>query len=275
MDVLVSDCKCAPSIKCRPGCYDKYTLKKFAKAINKKIKDKKKRIKTNTTRDKLYKSVSDYFKPKCKNDPRKWLKQPEIKHLVDDKLKYYTFRPKMPKEWKNNKYTWLNSLDILHTMIQAEKVYPNFKFYGPVPSDCPVGVNCELSKINLNKLNKKNKSKIGIIYNLDVSTGPGTHWTAVYIDMNTNEINYYDSYGEEPIPYIKQFLINMYRKMEKINSNPIIIYNDKRHQYGFSECGVYSMYFLFNRLTGKNMYDISKQTITDKKMNDMRKKLFI
>ena len=32
-----------------------------------------------------------------------------------------------------------------------------------------------------------------------------------------------------------------------------------------------SMNFLFNRLKGLNMYDISQMNITDKEMNDMRK----
>ena len=58
----------------------------------------------------------------------------------------------MPDEWKNDRYTWLNSLDIFYTMVQAEKVNTNFKFFGPVPSDCPEGVNCELSTINIKKL---------------------------------------------------------------------------------------------------------------------------
>jgi hypothetical protein len=44
-------------------------------------------------------------------------------------------------------------------------------------------------------MKKAGINKIGIIYNLDVSSGPGTHWVGMYIDNKNNEINYYDSYG--------------------------------------------------------------------------------
>ena len=64
------------------------------------------------------------------------VKTTEIKSIVDDNLELFTFRPKMPDEWKNDRYTWLNSLDIFYTMVQAEKVNTNFEFFGPVPSDC-------------------------------------------------------------------------------------------------------------------------------------------
>ena len=274
MKEYLKDCDCAPHLKCNTGCYDLKSLKKFAKAINKVIKSKKDKISLTLSRDKMYNKIKKYFYSKCKDNGRCWLKQPIIKKIIDDNLKYFTFKPEMPSEWKENKYTWLNSLDIYYTMIQTEKSYKDFKFLGPVPSDCPIGVNCELSKLNIYDLLKKNKSKIGIIYNLDVSTGPGTHWTAVYIDTKNSEINYYDSYGQEPIEYIKDFLVKIYKKMCSNGKNPIIIYNDRRHQKGFSECGVFSMNFLFNRLKGLTMYDISNMNITDKEMNDKRKILF-
>ena len=120
----------------------------------------------------------------------------------------------MPSEWKSNKYTWLNSLDIYYTMIQSEKVYKDFKFFGPVPSDCPIGVNCELSKIDIYKLQKQKKPKIGIIYNLDVSSGPGTHWTAVFINTKNSEILIMIHMVQEPIQYIKDFLVKIYKIME-------------------------------------------------------------
>lgn len=159
-------------------------------------------------------------------------------------------------------------------MKQYEKANKDFTFLGPIPSDCPTKINCELTNLDLMKLKKKNIHKIGIIYNLDVSSGEGTHWVAVYIDNVNNEINYYDSYGSKSIPLIHEFIKKLVDKYEKNNINPTIIYNDMRHQYGNSECGMYSMNFLLERLHGKTMYDISKMKIPDEKMLYLRNLLY-
>ena len=122
---------------------------------------------------------------------------------------------------------------------------------------------------------KKNKiNKIGLIYNLDVSSGPGTHWVAIYIDNKDNEINYYDSYGSEPIKLINDFIFQLDNKYKKLGYNPKIIYNDKRHQYGGSECGMFSINFILERINDVNMYEIYKRKISDVKMNNLRKLLY-
>jgi len=274
--------KCAPHLKSKTNkCYTKEVLVKIAKEINKiKKKKKEKLINLKQTKTKLWSDIEKYFEKSCNKDSRCWMKQPEIRSIVDKNMKLFTFRPKKPEEWKENKSTWLNNFDIKNTMIQVEKMYKNFKFFGPVPSDCPIDYRCELSDLDVFKLMKEKKDKIGIIYNLDVSTGPGTHWTSVFIDPKNSEINYYDSNGEMPIHYIKKFLEKTYKQMLKFQTNnrqfkkPIIIYNNKRHQYQDSECGMYSMYFILNRLDGKSMYQLSNTKISDKQMNELRDVLF-
>ena len=175
---------------------------------------------------------------------------------------------------EKNKYTWLNTYDILRVMKQYEKKYDDFRFLGVVPSDCPTKIHCELSNIDIKTLKKNKVNKIGLIYNLDVSTGPGTHWVAVYIDNKNDEINYYDSYGSEPIKLINDFIIKLNNKYRKLGYQPKIIYNDKRHQYGGSECGMYSINFILERLNNVNMYQIYNRKISDKKMNHLRKLLY-
>ena len=96
----------------------------------------------------------------------------------------------------------------------------------------------------------------------------------MYICFNTNEINYYDSYGSKPIPLINQFINNLKNKYRKNGYKATVIYNDKRHQYGGSECGMYSMNFILERLNNITMYQIYKRNISDKKMNDLRKLIY-
>ena len=270
MDIITNkNYKCAYNLKDNTKiCYSKESLINILKNI-KIIK-----YNENESKEMLWKKIKKYFFKKCNNNDACWLKQNEIKK-IDNKTKYFTFKPEYKESWIKNKYTWLNSHDIYLLMKQFENKYSNFIFLGPVPSDCPTSISCELSNIDFNNLKKKKINNIGIIYNLDKHDQPGSHWTAVYIDINKNNINYYDSYGEVPPKSIYNFMLNTSYKLDKTNNKEsFLIYNDKRHQYGNSECGIFSIYFILQRLTGKNMYQIFKENIKDKKMNDLRNNLF-
>jgi|SaaInlStandDraft_6_1057023.scaffolds.fasta_scaffold02223_8 hypothetical protein len=271
----ISKSPCSPSNN-KDGnfktCYSKESLLKISGELKKKSNIK---IDLNTkSKRNLWDFIQKEFNSTCKKKEDCWKNQTEVKSLNDININKYTFKPEYPNEWKKNKNTWLNTYDILRVMKQYEKKYDDFKFLGVVPSDCPTKIQCELSNIDIKSLKKKKINKIGLVYNLDVSSGPGTHWVAVYIDNKNNEINFYDSYGSKPIHLINVFLNNIKKKYEKLNQKSIIIYNDTRHQYGGSECGMYSINFLLERLNNISMYKISKRKITDKKMNDLRKLVY-
>ncbi len=279
-DIPIDKKYCAPCAKGIPlkkgerSCYSKDSLMKMAKAWNESHKSEKKITMTGKTGAEIWNQLNARMEKACPNNESCWKEQRFIKNLKDTEIEMYTFKPNFPKEWKINKFTWLNTYDILYVMKQYEKAYKDFMFLGPIPSDCPYKIQCELSNFDLIKMKKNNINKVGIIYNLDVSTGPGTHWVGVYIDVKNNEIDYYDSYGQMPIALIQGFIQQVVDKLKKAGYNATVIYNDKRHQYGGSECGVYSMNFVLERLHGKNMYQISKMAIPDKDMNYLRTLLF-
>jgi hypothetical protein len=245
----------------------------MANMWNKDNSDKKININNQSKRD-LWEQIQKNLNLICKKDEFCWKKQKFIKKLHDIEIDMYTFKPNYPKSWVKNKNTWLNTYDIYYVMKQYEKTFSDFVFLGPIPSDCPVNIQCELSKLDLINMKKKNINKIGIIYNLDLSSGPGTHWVAIYIDNKNNEINYYDSYSSHPTPLIHKFIENLSEQYFKNNISPVVIYNDKRHQFGGSECGMYSMNLILERLHGTTMYQISQMTIPDKEMNYLRKLLY-
>ena len=256
------------------SCYSKDSLIKISNIWNTENEDKKKIITKNISKKKIWEQIQKRLNDKCGNDEYCWKKQDFIKKMKDIEIENYTFKPDYPKEWLKNENTWLNTYDIYYVMKQYEKKNKDFVFIGPIPSDCPTKIHCELSKFDLMKMKKEGIHKIGIIYNLDMSSQPGSHWTAVYIDNKNNEINYFDSYGSKSIPLINQFIKNIYDQYKSNSIEPIIIYNDKRFQYGGSECGVYSMNFILERLHGKTMYDITKMDIPDSKMTYLRKLLY-
>ena len=258
-------------------CYSMNSLIKISKAWNKENKTKLIQLKPKNVKNMkkyLWNEIQKRLHSKCNKNETCWKKQDFIKKINDIEIQMNTFKPDYPKEWIRDNNTWLNTYDIYHVMKQYEKSNKDFIFLGPIPSDCPTKIHCELTNLDLLKLKKKKINKIGIIYNLDVSTGGGTHWVAVYIDNINNEINYYDSYGSKSILLINKFLQKLVDKYKENSINPIVIYNDTRHQYGGSECGMYSMNFILERLHGKTMYQISKMKIPDEKMVYLRTLLY-
>ena len=80
------------------------------------------------------------------------------------------------------------------------------------------------------------------------------------------------SFGKEPPKEIKHLMDTFadhlsHLKMKKKHSR-------KQHQYGNTECGIYSMNFLINCIKGKSLSQINKKRIPDKKMNQMRAYLY-
>jgi len=278
---LIDKNNCAPCrLKDKKGsknvktCYSKESLIKIAKAWNKEYKNQSPIIFKNKSTSQLWNSIQKKLNNLCDHDEHCWKKQNFIKKMKDTEIEMYTFKPDYPKEWLKDKYTWLNTYDIYYVMKQYEKTFDDFIFLGPIPSDCPTKISCELTNIDLIKLKKNNINKIGIIYNLDTSNQSGSHWIGMYIDNINNEINIYDSQVGTGNYLIRQFVEKLVDKYRKNNIDPVVIYNDTRHQYGGSECGVYSMNFILERLHGTNMYEISQMKIPDEKMNYLRKILY-
>lgn len=254
---------------------------------------------SNKTKKELFNEIRKKMVNDCHNNEACWLDQKyiDINDIVSNiknientgsynkngyyisnkknRIKNNFFRTKLPNKWKKDKNTWLTNFDIYNVMSQYESKHNDFVFLGPVPSDCPMEVTCELSNLDLKKMIKKGKTKIGIIFNLDVSSGPGTHWVALYIDLNDCSIYYYDSYGLPPIRRIQRF-INFLRKkcVVDLKKEFHYEYNTKRHQYGNSECGVYSMFILEQLLNGGDFKKVVSKKIPDKKMNELRFKKY-
>ncbi len=286
----VSSDKCAPCAaaaliskngsiikKKSKSCYSKESLIKIADAFSRKYPDKK-IITTGKTPMQIWNEIRNRLSGVCANDEYCWKQQDFVKKLRNTEIELYTFKPRFPKEWIKNKYTWLNTYDILYVMKQYEKMNPDFMFNGVIPSDCPTKITCELSNLDIKKMIGSGIKKYGVVYNLDTSEQSGSHWTALYVEHDPKtkkaEIDFYDSYGSKPIPLIKKFIIDLKSKYEKVGFKPFLVYNDKRHQYGGSECGLYSMNFILERLHGGSMYDISKRDIPDKDMTYLRKVLY-
>ena len=213
-----------------------------------------------------------------------WINKKYIKKHIDintfKKIRS-SIKPLKPKKWDKNKREWLNTLDIAGVMRQYELKYPDFKFMGPVPIDFDLKTkfdSCMISnlcKINLKKMVNDNIYKLGVIFNLDKHTQSGSHWIAMYMDLQKNIIGYWDSYGYKPPKEVKVLMKRLKEQGRELEYSPKIRINKKRHQFKGSECGVYSMHFIIEQLKGKSFKEITEQVIKDDDMWKNRQKYFI
>ena len=277
---LLTD-KCAPKRKFDFTCYDKKSLNIMRKAWNKSAKKNK----TQKIKSKKPKEIWQFFKDNISTCKREscWLQQPFIKPKKTDKLKYYTFAPKYPDSWYNNKTEWLNSLDIQRVMRQYKLEFPEFDFKGPSPIDYDSKdtynpekkcVQEDLCKFDLKSQIQSGKTKVGIIFNLDPHNKGGSHWVALFVDCKKHKIYYFDSYGD-PIPErIMRLVKTVKEQAREMKKKFSFYYNDRRHQYKNSECGMYCLYFIIALLKNKPFNTFLNKRIKDEQMEETRKKYF-
>lgn len=275
---------CAPNInngidiETHFTCFELEELKEIAYAYNKFI-DNQKICKANTnkcvkgitiddihlkTKNILWNEIYDRLKGICRYEWC-WLNFEFIDTIEDEdmkeKIRYFTFKPKMTP----TRYAWLNTTDINYVLTQYEKSHNDFKFLGTIPAD-------HFAKFDIDVNDFINTTLIGLVFNLDTYDQPGSHWVALVVDNTDKTIEYFDSTGQRPTKHIRKFIKNL------LSLKPFKKHTFKRnkveHQKENSECGVYSINFIIEKLKGKSFDDITNTVIPDKKMNKMRNVLF-
>lgn len=273
---------CSPSLK--PGsrhktCFNKKGLTKIARAWNKKNSNNKIQFSENTSDEKLWENINTKLRSKC-NKEYCWVKE-TFQSEKDDDPDLNVFKPIAPEKWFDNKNEWLNTLDIQNIMFQYEDKHPEFRFIGPVPIDfdaksasgCIVN---ELCKLKISDLVRDNIRKLGVIFNLDKHNQSGSHWIAMFCNIDKREICFWDSYGSEPPKEVTVLMERLSQQsQESLNKKFKIKINDVRHQYQGSECGVYCLHFIIQLLEGRSFDNVTNNIIDDEKMWLNRKKYFI
>lgn len=244
-------------------CYNSKQLIKLRNIWNTRRPDKI--IKENDSRT-IWSKLREYLNNSCTQESC-WLRHNIFKHIVDKSM-LNVFSPLRPGKWDKNPKEWLTGEDIEKVMKQYEKKYKHFEFIGPTPIDYDtiesygVCVWEELCKFNLQSFLKRNIKEIGIIFNLDKHTGPGTHWVSMFIDIPHKKIYYYDSVGDAIPKQINKLVENIKNQQATINTdtNFKLLINKKEHQKRNSECGVYSLHFIISMLTRKISWESFQKT---------------
>ena len=182
--------------------------------------------------------------------------------------------------WKVNSEEWLSSDDIDQCQKEYMKLIPDYYYVGTVPIDfdthsetgkCLVSALCSL---DLRDLKKKGYQRVGIVFNTDVSTGPGEHWIAAFCDFRDElkhpQMTYFDSYAQKPEAEVQRLMKRWSEQMPGME----LRYNKVRHQYKNAQCGMYCLYTIISLLGGRSFYNICKHVIDDDTMNSLRDVIF-
>jgi hypothetical protein len=216
-------------------------------------------------------------------DERKWVNEiddPKLRAQIKKQL----FAPEHPPEWFKNKNEWLTNFDIDMVMEQYEMENKDFKYLGTTPIDYDYIVDTQsktcvednLCKFNLKKLLSQGKRRFASVFNLDKHDESGSHWVSVFIDVNKRIIMFFDSASGSIPKKINEFINDVKAQGLSENIEFKYINGKKKHQYGGSECGVYSIHFIIEMLKHpeKAMHIFLYDRIPDKEIEKYRKKYF-
>ena len=267
-------------------CIDEDIIKDIAIIFNKKLNGD---IDITKSPKSIHKDILKILKDNNKNSNETILLSMNtiIEELPKEKLERFTksFKPKMPKSWKNNKNEWLSNIDIEKVLKQYSEAYPEFHLHGPTAIDFKLkeGNICkvdDLCKFNLkNHLNNK-ETKLGFVFNTDPHNESGEHWISLYVDckgvnLNVPTIYFFDSTGAPPPKEVEELINIIIEQGKKENINFTYLCNDIQHQTGNTECGIYTIHFIIYMVEGKDFYDYIKKKKSDEYIEKFRNIFFI
>jgi hypothetical protein len=291
--------KCSPSREFTHGsCYTFEELKKMAETIN-KVNGKIIDIEGKGKKE-LHESVEDYFKNTCGTNEACWLTSRQGKQLSEKGDLKQVFKPPIPKK----KHAWLSNYDIDDVMVQYEEKYPFFIYLGTAALDFESYIP-EYKKLDICKLYKGGIRVIANVYNMDYHHQGGSHWVALFIDLRDNDdikkwsdkividkyyqkggaktksIEFFDSVGSandtdgKPPKEIDSFMRKVASEYHKGMGEALEYkFNTVQHQYKNSECGVYCINFILERLKGVPFKVVTGYAVKDDQMNERRKEFF-
>jgi hypothetical protein len=278
----------AKKISCAPkkyeelnmfSCYTDDSLNKLKNAWNAQNPGDKI---LSTEGDEIHKQLSAKLKNVCQTEAC-WVEKllannKQLAAAINDS----SFAPDQPNTWDENPNEWLSSDEITHVMKQYENAYKDFKFLGPSPIDFDKKVSkytCvwdALCKFSVADYLKHNKNKIGFIFNTDPHTKGGKHWISMFLNLKKGEIFFFDSVGNTAPKQIKTFVKRVIKQGKKLGIT--FKYDENypvEHQYGDTECGIYSLFFIVHMLQDRiNKEYLKTHIIKDKDMETFREKYF-
>ena len=271
---------CAHGRDSKITCYNKMELLLIAEQIE-YIEGKVLQFKRSDDKIELWKDIAAYMKSKYQcTDEICWVETLNLKEIEKT-----AFKPIMPNDWlkcnasfapnQNCMNTWLSNLEIDEVMTQFQTNIPNFEYLGAVPIDFANLQGKKVNSFSIEQAISDKKNKIGVIFNTDPSYKGGQHWICAFIDLEKKEIDYFDSYGSDGTypNEVNSFFRKLTEEGKKIGYEFTVKKNLVRHQYKNSECGVYCLKFIADRLN-HSFEEIIEGNMPDDTVTEERWKRF-
>jgi hypothetical protein len=117
------------------------------------------------------------------------------------------------------------------------------------------------------------RTKFGVVFNTQ-RRGQGRHWVLVFVDTanNKREIEYIDPLGLPPSPDMTNTLCALSTALF-IGTGRVYtsVLNKNAYQTGASQCGMFALFYIAERLAGKTMHTIVEDVqLDDQKMQDLK-----
>jgi hypothetical protein len=219
----------------------------------------------------LHDALSQRFSTYCRQNESCWLDNIELNESlkqISPELHKDIHSSILKPKGTQGKSDWLSTVEIDAVLQQFEKLFDDFKYVGCYPSDY---FRLYPEAFPFSAFNKYRQ--LGLVLNLDSSDQPGSHWVAIFfenIGHGETRVEYFDATGRPPNTNIEDLLSAIQTKLPGMQYSE----NDFPHQRGNNECGVYSLYFILERLTGTPFEQLGRKRIKDSSMNRFREFLF-
>ena len=116
------------------------------------------------------------------------------------------------------------------------------------------------------------------VVNTDKYSGGGIHWFAVLCDCRSEPytVEYFNSSGNPPRIQIIDWMERTAKQLQDHSGKQVVQKTNtgNRHQYGNSECGLYSLFFIRHRLDGNPYESFLEYAYKDDIMTEFRKYCF-
>lgn len=170
----------------------------------------------------------------------------------------------------------MNNFNIDNTLKQWQVKYQDFYPYNFNMRDYERKGDT-LATVDLTDLYKQGFRTAACVINSDYYKGAGKHWMALFVDMRDPRaftVEFFNSSGNPPYAEFVAWLEKSKNQLDSLNPTEIILCCDLPHQKTKTECGLYSLYYIWARLNGVPAEFFKKYIISDILMIGLRQHLF-
>jgi len=133
-----------------------------------------------------------------------------------------------------------------------------------------------LATIQFADLYKSGFRRAGCVINTDVYQGNGKHWMALFVDSAGPTVEFFNSSGNSPAPEWISYLVKTRDQLNNCTGKQaqIIKVTTIRQQQSKTECGVYSLFYIWARLNGVSYKYFMDVKVPDQLMFEFRQHIF-